>query len=488
MTQRSIRPVMIAVCAATLLCTGFCEPVTAKQPVMAGNGQQVTSRVPVDLLAQLNESLQKLAGKVSPSVVQIEVTSFGPEEESDRRRTTLIVRQQAIGAGVIVDPEGYIMTNAHIVERAQRVRVILSGGAPTLDGLPRADKLQVLEAKILGIQKELDLALLKIEAHNLPVLRLNVERVPQAGELVFAIGSPEGLQSSVTMGVVSSAWRQPDPDNPMGYLQTDAPINAGNSGGPLVDVSGTVLGLNTFILTSSGGSEGLGFAIPAPVVDFVYHNLRKYGHVEHIEIGVVAQTVTPTMAEGLGLPQNWGVVVVDVIPERPAATAGIMPDDIILAVDGHPVLSLTGFAAALYRHMTFEVLKVDVLRGKQKLSFEVPAIPASDRIEQFAGIADPLKSHIRQLGILGLDITDDLLPLLPGVRIESGVIVIGRAPEFGSVATTLREGDVIHSLNRTPIQSIEQLKSALAKLKPGDAAVLLMERQRQLQYLAFEME
>ena len=116
------------------------------------------------------------------------------------------------------------------------------------------------------------------------------------------------------MGVISSVWRQPDPDNPMVYMQTDAPINPGNSGGPLVDVTGAVVGLNTFILSKGGGSEGLGFAIPARIVDFIYHSLRKYGHVGHIEIGVVAQTITPTMAEGLGLAQNWGVVIADVIP------------------------------------------------------------------------------------------------------------------------------------------------------------------------------
>jgi serine protease Do len=175
----------------------------------------------------------------------------------------------------------------------------------------------VLDAKIVGIQKQADLALLKVEATNLPTLRLNRERSPQPGELVFAIGSPEGLQNSVTMGVISSVWRQPDPDNPMVYLQTDAPIDPGNSGGPLVDVTGAVVGLNTFILSKGGGSEGLGFAIPARIVDFISHSLRKYGHVDHIEIGVVAQTITPTM----------GVVIADVIPSGPADAGGIRAGD-----------------------------------------------------------------------------------------------------------------------------------------------------------------
>ncbi len=487
MTRCLMRPLMIAVCAATLLASGVCQQPDPK-PADVRAGHQVASRVPADMLAQLSNSLQQLASKVSPAVVQIEVTGIGPAEEGDRKDTALMVRQQAIGAGVIVDPDGYIMTNAHVVAGARRIRVVLSVAPPTFDGVPGSAKVQVLDAKVIGLQKESDLALLKVEASNLPTLPFNRKRVPQPGELVFAIGSPEGLQNSVTMGVVSSAWRQPDPDNPMVYLQTDAPINPGNSGGPLVDVTGTVVGLNTFILTSGGGNEGLGFAIPSPVVDFVYRSLRKYGHVDHVEIGVLAQTITPTMAQGLGLAQNWGVVIVDVVPHGPADAAGIKPDDVILAVDDHPMLGLTGLAAALYRHLPDQVLKIDVLRGTQKLSFNVPAILVRDRMDQLADVADPTKSHIERLGIVALTFDEDLHSVLPDVRIGTGVIVVGRAAGFNSVNTGLRPGDVIHSLNRTPIESVEQLRSALGQLKPGDAAVLRIERLGQLQYLAFEME
>jgi serine protease Do len=249
-----------------------------------------------------------------------------------------------------------------------------------------------------------------------------------------------------------------------------------------------VIGLNTFILSSGGGSEGLGFAIPSPVVDFVYQSLRKYGHVKRSEIGVAAQTITPTVAEGLGLAQNWGVLVADVSPYGPAAAAGIKPDDIILAVDGYPMLSLTGLAAALYRHLPDQVLEIEVLRGTQKLSFNVPAIPVSDRMDQLADLADPTKSHIGPLAVLGLDLNDELRSLLPDLRIRTGVIVVARAPGFNSVNTGLRAADVIHSVNRTPIESVEQLKSAVAELKAGDAVVLRIERQGQLHYLAFEME
>jgi serine protease Do len=487
MTRCPIRPLMIACSVAISIASGICQQPSAQSASEVPGGDQVVSRIPADMLTQLSGSLQQLASKVSPSVVQIEVTGFGQAEAGDRKDTALIVRQHAIGAGVIVDPDGYIMTNLHVVAGAQRIRVVLWVPPAALDPTPGSGNVQVLDAKVIGSQKETDLALLKIDASNLPTLQFRRD-LPQAGELVFAIGSPEGLQNSVTMGVISSAWRQPDPENPMVYIQTDASINPGNSGGPLVDVSGAVVGLNTFILTSGGGSQGLGFAIPARVVDFVYRNLKKYGHVYRTEIGVSAQTITPMIAKGLGLPHDRGVVVADVIPQGPAEAAGIEPGDVFLAVDGHALRGLSEFAAALYLHSPDQVLKIDVQRGKQRLSFEIPAIRVRDRIDQLADIADPAKSRIEALGILGLNLDQELNSLLPYLRLGRGVIVVGQAPGFNSVDSGLRPGDVIHSLNHTPIESVEQLRSVVAQLKPGDPAVLRIERQGQFQYLAFEME
>jgi serine protease Do len=259
------------------------------------------------VLQQLNSAIEQLTARISPAVVQILVTSYGALEENNHGQTALITRENVIGSGVIVDPDGYIMTNAHVVEGAQRIHVALP--MPSVDFpdqiLP-VGKQRVVEARLIGIHKETDLALLKIDQTGLPTLSLGSRRPVHQGQLVFALGSPEGLENSVTMGIVSSVARQADPNRPMVYIQTDAPINPGNSGGPLVDSEGYVVGINTFILSSAGGSEGLGFAIPARIVRFVYESLRKYGHVHRIEIKAGAQTITENLAKGLGLRKIGG--------------------------------------------------------------------------------------------------------------------------------------------------------------------------------------
>ena len=438
-------------------------------------------------LAQFNDALEALAAKVSPAVVQIQVTGYGPLHEEARTQTAFIVRQRAVGSGVIVDPAGYIMTNAHVVEGAQRIRVALP--LPTDTGRSvAAGKRHILDAHLVGLHKETDLALLKIDGKDLPTLALLADRRPRVGQLVFAIGSPEGLQNSVTMGVVSAVARQADPDKPLTYIQTDAPINPGNSGGPLVDMNGSVVGINTFILSQGGGSEGLGFAIPARIVDFVYHSLRKFGHVHRTEIGAVAQEITPALADGLQLTQHWGVIVADVKPDGPAAAAGLQIQDIVLTADDRRIETLPQLSSALYLHRLDQVLKLEILRGDQKKTLYVPAIEHRDQMDQLFDSADPEKNLVPKLGILALDLTPDLRNQIGSLRIASGVIVLGRAADLIMPDTGLQTGDVIHALNTTPITSMETLRAAVLALKTGDPVVLQVERSDGLTYLSFELE
>lgn len=439
-----------------------------------------------NVLAQLNGALEALAAKVSPAVVQILVTGFGPLHEQEKSETAFIVRQHAVGSGVIVDPHGYIITNAHVVEGAQRIRVALPMPADSA-GLSPVGKRRILEAKLVGQHKDTDLALLKIDENDLPTLSLVSQQRPQVGQLVFAIGSPEGLQNSVTMGVLSALARQPDPTKAITYLQTDAPINPGNSGGPLVDMNGSVIGINTFILSQGGGSEGLGFAIPARVVDFVYRSLRNHGHVHRVEIGAVAQEITPDLAEGLHLPQRWGVVVVDVKPDGPADAAGLKIQDVILMADDRRIETLPSLSAALYLHRLDQPVKLDVLRGNDRKTLYVPAIERRDHMDELLDQINRENSLISRLGILGIDLTSDLQSRL-NLRIPSGVVVVGRAVDLLMPDTGLQAGDVIHQVNQRPIDNMETLRSALNALKTGDPVVLQVERDDGLMYVSFEME
>lgn len=481
--------IFLAFSAASLAQTPSAKPSQKSQTVKPASSAPADKPAPApSVLVELNGALESLAAKVSPAVVQILVTGYGPLREEDRSQTALIVRQHAVGSGVIVDPSGYIMTNAHVVEGAQRIRVALPLRSDDSSGLVPVGKRRIVEARLIGQHKESDLALLKIDETDLPTLPLVSQERPHVGQLVFAIGSPEGLQNSVTMGVVSALARQPDPSKPLTYIQTDAPINPGNSGGPLVDMNGAVVGINTFILSEGGGSEGLGFAIPARVVEFVYQSLRKHGHVHKVEIGAAAQEITPDLATGLQLPQHWGVIVVDVKPDGPAASAGLQLNDIILSADDRRVETLPSLTAALYLHRIDQVVKLEILRGKERKTIYVPAVENRDPMDQLLDAVNPENSLVPRLGILAIDFTDSLKSHLSSLRIPSGVIVVGRAADLIMPDTGLQAGDIIHQLNITPIDSMDTLRATVAKLKRGDAVVFLVERDNGLTYVASEME
>jgi serine protease Do len=442
-----------------------------------------------NLLRELNSSLEQVVAKVSPAVVQLVVTGYGPSEDHGHTATALIVRQHAIGAGVIVDPDGYIITNAHVVEGAQRIRVILPASAP--DSLLELQPIragQILEAKVLGTHKQSDLALLKVQATNLPTLSLRSDVGVRQGELVFAIGSPEGLRDTVTMGVISSVSRQLEPDDPMVYIQTDAAVNPGNSGGPLVDVDGNLVGINTLMLSEHGGSEGLGFAIPASIVNFDYQNLRKYGRVQRVAIGAKAQNLTPTLAAGLDLARSWGAIISDINPGGPAEAAGLKIEDIVLAIDDHPVLGIPDFMAALYLHSPDQVLKIDLLRGSSRMSFNIAVTVYHDKVEQLADIPDLQRTLVRRLSIFVTDLDGRVRPLLQGTRSDAGIIVVAVAAGLSTANTGLQMGDIIRAIDRTPLESTSQLQEMVRKLRPGDSVALQVERGGKLQYLSFEME
>jgi serine protease Do len=439
-------------------------------------------------LKNYDQELEDVAQRTLPAVVQIQVSGYGTPEDSKNQQ--IIERQRAIGSGVIVDPDGYIVTNNHVVAGAQRIRVVIAPMAQEIATYKTSLKYleHSYEAKLIGANPLTDLAVIKIDAKNLPFIPLPLMYRARLGQTVLAIGSPEGLDHTVTKGIVSAVGRQPELDRAMVYIQTDAPINPGNSGGALVDRDGNLVGINTYILTSGGGSEGLGFAIPEPTVRFVYEELKTYGRVRQAEIGANAQTITPTLAAGLKLPQDWGVIISDVTPNGPADKAGLKPKDIVTKINGSVIDSLPKYVSSLYLYGHDAPLQVEVLRGTQTVKLSIIAVDLHSDTGTLADMINPQTGLIAQLGIFVVNNDKQAAGLIPDLRSDSGVIVAGKANYMPVVDADLTVGDVIFSVNNIFIHNVTELHSQMDKFKPGDPIVLEIERQGIYQYVAFDME
>jgi serine protease Do len=453
----------------------------------------ITTDKSVDLMRQMSASFESLVKRVSPAVVEVQVTGFGStdedDEDNDNDSKSSIGRQRSLGSGVIVDPDGYIITNYHVVKGAERVRVVLTpqitGPQPTFSLKSRG---KVLPARIVGFSKLIDLAVLKVEATNLPTLQIGRYEKIQKGQLVLAFGSPEGLENSVSMGLVSSVLRQTDPDDSMVYIQTDAAINPGNSGGPLVDADGNVVGIDTFIYTKSGGNEGIGFAIPSGIVRYAYEQIRKYGRVRRRSIGADVQSLTLDLSQALGLTTDIGVIVSDVFPDGPAAQAGLKPEDVIVALDGFPVDNVPLFTLGLYLMNQGDSAKVTVARAGKKFDLVLPIYEPRNDAARLSELGDPTKDVIPRLGIVGATVSPEVVSIIGDLRIPSGVLVTSIVADRLAVDSGLSAGDIIHSLNRKQVKSVDELRNAFTALKPGEPAAMQVERNGKLTYVTFEME
>ncbi len=439
-------------------------------------------------LVRLSGSFESLSEQVGPAVVQIFATGYNTT--LGNTESNLLSREQNSGSGVILDPEGFILTNAHVVQGARRVQVLLArslrgtaGGTSLLK--PRG---RMVEAQIVGMDQETDLAVLRIPDRELPFLELGDSDELKQGQLVLAFGSPFGLENSVTLGVVSSVARQFRPEDPVVYIQTDAPINPGNSGGPLVDAHGKVMGINTFIVSQSGGNEGVGFAVPSNIAKNVFTQIRSTGRVARGEIGVYAQTVTAALAEGLGLSQEWGVVLGDVLPGKPADMTGLKVGDLILALNGKIMENGRQFDVNLYGHSIGDLVSLEVLRGSQKLNFRVRVIEREDDFGHLLEMVTPENSLVPKLGILGLDIDGQIAKILFPPRKLGGVLIAARSPGSPYWQAEFLPGDVIYAINGKEITSLASLRSRLAELQTGDPVVVQVQRQETLRFISFEIE
>jgi len=376
-----------------------------------------------------------------------------------------------------------------VIEGGRRFLVVLP--RPAVAEAPNRSVLAPVSlevpARLVGLDRETDLAVLKVELKQLPFARLGDSDSLAAGEVVLAFGSPFGLTSSVTMGVVSAVARQFRDEDRMIYIQTDTPINPGNSGGPLVSADGVVMGINTLIFSQSGGSEGVGFAAPANIVRFIYDQLRTRGRVRRSQIGVFAQTITPALASGLRLAREWGVVLADVYPNSPAAKAGLRINDVILSVGGKPMENARQFDVNLYGRKPGSTVNLEVRRALQRVNVQVPLVERSDPSDLFREMVTPEKNLVSRLGLLALDLTPELARMIPGVRAEQGVVVAGVTSDSRGEAGPA-PGDVIYGVNGERVTSLANLRSAIQPLGADSMVVLHVGRQGQLRFLAVTLE
>jgi serine protease Do len=432
-------------------------------------------------LADLSRDLQLLAERVRPALVQVLTTGYSPGGEA------LLERERGGGSGVVLDPAGYVLTNAHVVHGARRVRVVL--GADREPGgsiLPAAGR--TLGAQVVGLDRETDLAVLKVEAADLPSLGFGDSDDLRQGQLVMAFGSPFGLDDTVTVGVVSAVARQLRPEDPMIYVQTDAPINPGSSGGPLVDTSGRVVGINTLIYSRSGGHEGIGFAAPSNIARNVFEQIRRTGRVRRGEIGARTQTLTPTLASGLGLSRDRGVIVSDVLPGGPAAAAGLQTGDVVLSLDGKTMENARQLQVNLYPRPVGSAVVLGVLRGERRLDLRVEVLERPEDPDRFAQLVSPQRNLVARLGVLALDLDETVARLLPPLRAQAGAVVAAASPEGPVWPDPLQPGDVIYTVNGRSVLGVDALRAALEPLAPGAAVVLQVERGGQLRFVALELE
>jgi serine protease Do len=450
-----------------------------------GYGQVKLAKTSIQTLSGLSANFEMLSESVSPAIVQILSTGYTPgRSDADN----VLTKQVNTGSGVVLDPAGYIVTNAHVVAGARRIQVAVLNKQPedeTQSILKPRSKL--VGAQLIGLDTETDLAVLKIQEKNLPFLQLGDSEEVKKGQIVFAFGSPLGLENSATMGIVSSVARQLRTEDPMIYIQTDAPINPGNSGGPLVNIDGLVVGINTMIFSQSGGNEGIGFAAPSNIVKNIYQQLRTTGRVQRGTIGVYVQTITPILAEGLGLPDVGRVVIADVAPYSPAAAAGLRTGDIVLKLDSKPMENGRQLIVNIYNKKIDSKVLIEIQRGTVNKVVQVTIAERPEDPERFVDMVSPERNLVPPLGILGLDLNDMIRQMLPPLREDSGVVVANRANLMYD-QDQFMPGDVIHTINKQPVKTLEELRQVAKNLKKYDAVVAQVERFGQLRYIAFEME
>jgi serine protease Do len=429
--------------------TGFAPIVKEVLPNVVNISSSKVVRTP----NQMPEGMQS-----DPFFQQFFGHSFGNRPEIPQNR-----REQSLGSGVIVSPEGYVLTNNHVVDGATDVKVTLS------------DKRE-LKATIVGTDPKTDIAVLKLEGSNFPAITLGDSSKVQVGDYALAIGDPFGVGQTVTMGIVSAKGRgNLGIEDYEDFIQTDAPINPGNSGGALINDRGELVGINTAILShGSGGNEGIGFAVPVNLARNVMTQILDHGKVTRGYLGVVIQPITPAMAKDLGLNKLQGALVSDVSPKGPAQASGVQRGDVILAINGNAVTDSNELRNTISMTQPGQTVKLEISRNgsTRDLDVKLGELPLSkeEARNQPEGSS---KEALEGVSVENLDADTAAQLQLP--ESTKGVVVTGIDPSSPKADSGLQKGDVIQEVNHQPVRNVAEFEQAMHKAN-GDGALLLVNR------------
>jgi serine protease Do len=481
-----------AVVLATALVAGlgayhFLQPTGAHAALSSSTGPIDENKV--STLLALDQDMETVAARVTPAIVNVAVTAkvnqkammqqqgmpeglpddmqqfferqFGGRGQMQPQQPQF---QHGIGSGVIISPDGYIITNNHVVDGATDIKVTLS------------DR-RILTAKLIGTDPLTDLAVIKIDGSNFPNIPLGDSTKLRPGQTVLAFGNPFGFRFTVTRGIVS-ALNRPNPYNddarkPGLFIQTDAAINQGNSGGPLVDARGEVVGINTFLISPSGSFSGMGFAIPTQIVQPTVDSLVRYGKVSHSYIGVGITDVTPENSKFFDLKDASGAVISEVQPDSPGGRAGLKVGDVIVGLDGKKVAGAGELQAQVSEMRPGTKVTLDVLRDGTSMNVPVTLeeLGSKDKAEELNASADNGKPR---WGVGIADLTSDVREQLQAPSTLKGAVIQRIQPGSPAEEAGLQPGDVIQSVDRKPTPTAADVQKALSGVPKGQDAMVLV--------------
>ena len=384
--------------------------------------------------------------------------------------------KRGMGSGFVIDKEGHILTNYHVIEGAGEIVVILDDNGTEKE----------YTATLVGSDPKTDIALIKINRESgdnkdFPFLRLGSSENLEVGEWVVAIGNPFGLSHTVTVGVVSALGRSIGAGPYDEFIQTDASINPGNSGGPLINIEGDVIGINTAIISgNTGGNVGIGFAIPIDIAKGILKDLRERGTVTRGWLGVMIQKITPDLAKSFGLSQSEGALVGDVIPDGPAAKGGVKRGDVIVMFDGQQVKDMEDLPKIVAATRPNSVVDVEVIRDGSRMTLSVSIELLEDSQETVVAKADPLGLQVQ-------DITEELAQSLKLESVE-GVLVSDVTGGNAAAEAGIRRGDVISEMNRSIVKDMRDYQNLMASVQKGSSVLFLVKRGGSTIYIAVKVE